>query len=132
MGNDHKRRHARSEWLETGQRPPSSQVPTIGDGALVASDQASTGFPQIPRVTYGGLANSGPLLDFGPGFNRDDERGVISTEPPRVLGQYRVLVPRTDADGNDVGPRRWPHRWPPTPPTRNLKPGSRALSPRLF
>jgi hypothetical protein len=89
-------------WLEKGTQPPSSEVPTIADGTLVSSDQASTGFPKIPGVTYSGLVNSAPVLDFGPGFNGDEERGVISIEPPRVLGRYQVLVPRTDADGNDA------------------------------
>jgi len=90
------------EWLEEGKRPPASQVPRIADGTLAASDQKSTGFPRIPGVTYSGLVNSAQALDFGPGFDSFDERGVISTEPPRVVGQYRVLVPQTDADGNDV------------------------------
>ena len=90
------------KWLEIGKEPPASQVPTIADGTLVASDQESTGFPKIPGVTYGGLVNPAEALDFGPEFDNFDERGLISIEPPRVLGEYRVLVPRTDADGNDV------------------------------
>jgi len=90
------------KWLEIGKKPPASQVPTIADGTLVASDQESTGFPKIPGVTYNGLVNPASVLDFGPEFDNFDERGVISIEPPRLLGEYRVLVPRTDEDGNDL------------------------------
>ena len=89
-------------WLEKGKAPPSSQLPTIAAGTLVPSDQASTGFPNIPEAPYSKLVNSAPVLDFGPDFKGFDERGVISTEPPQVLGEYRVLVPRTDAEGNDL------------------------------
>src|SRR5262249_39684578 len=39
-------------------------------------------------------------LDVGPEFRT---KGIISIEPPRILGHYRVLVPKSDADGNDLG-----------------------------
>jgi len=45
------------------------------------------------------------LFDFGPDF----DNGVLSVLPPRVVGTpYPVLVPRTDADGNDVAGIRLP------------------------
>src|SRR5262249_43450356 len=37
---------------------------------------------------------------LGPDF---ESRGIISVEPPRIRGQYTVLVPRNDPDGNDLG-----------------------------
>ena len=38
--------------------------------------------------------------DYGPRFLI---QGIIDQEPPKVLGNYRVLVPKSDADGNDLG-----------------------------
>ena len=39
-------------------------------------------------------------LDLGPEFH---EKGLITIDPPRLLGDYVVLVPKSDADGNDLG-----------------------------
>src|SRR5207249_4843034 len=38
--------------------------------------------------------------DYGP---RLLSHGFVEKEPPQVLGRYAVLVPRCDADGNDLG-----------------------------
>jgi hypothetical protein len=40
------------------------------------------------------------FADYGPHFR---ETGIITQEPPKVLGDYRVLVPRSDTSGNDRG-----------------------------
>jgi hypothetical protein len=39
-------------------------------------------------------------LDLGPDFAT---KGIISVNPPRILGQYVVKVPKSDRDGNDLG-----------------------------
>jgi hypothetical protein len=45
------------------------------------------------------------LFDFGPLFNQ----GILTILPPRLLGTpYRVFVPKTDADGNDIAGIRLP------------------------
>ena len=31
------------------------------------------------------------------------DRRNVTVEPPRVVGQYVILVPKSDADGNDLG-----------------------------
>src|SRR5262249_49786795 len=41
-----------------------------------------------------------PALDLGRDFLA---KGIITVEPPRILGHYGVLVPKSDADGNDRG-----------------------------
>jgi hypothetical protein len=41
--------------------------------------------------------------DFGEDFNYVDESGVITRQPPVVKQVIPTLVPRVDADGNDVG-----------------------------
>jgi len=43
-------------------------------------------------------------LDFGPQW----KTGIIANEPPRVGKPFGVLVPQTDADGNDLGGVRLP------------------------
>ena len=49
------------------------------------------GFPAIPDVTYNGLINHVALLDF---------RSLPAVHVPRA--DYTVLVPKVDADGNDI------------------------------
>jgi hypothetical protein len=94
------------EWVTTGSEPPLSRMPRRSEGTLVSSmPQDSVGFPSIPGVIYNGRMHTGDLFDFGPLF----ERGIMSILPPTQLGTpYLALVPRTDADGNDVAGIRLP------------------------
>jgi hypothetical protein len=62
------------------------------------------GFPNIPNVVYNGIHHTGDLLDFGPKF--DD--GILTKLPPRVSTPYKVYIPKTDADGNDIAGIRTP------------------------
>jgi hypothetical protein len=87
-------------WTRDGTAPPDSVYPTIGKGTLVLWDQKHTGFPSLPGVRYPEVIQRPQALDLGPDFAT---RGIISVEPPRILGDYRVLVPRSGADGNDLG-----------------------------
>jgi hypothetical protein len=48
--------------------------------------------------------NLGYRLDFGPQW----KSGIVSNEPPKVGKPFGVLVPQTDADGNDLGGVRLP------------------------
>src|SRR5262249_5510793 len=59
---------ALDKWATDGTPPPVSQFPKLGDGTLVKPDQASTGFPHIPSVTYSGLKTTRYLLNYGPDF----------------------------------------------------------------
>jgi Alpha/beta hydrolase domain len=94
------------EWVSTGREPPKNRVPRRADGTLVASlPQSAEGFPNIPGVTYNGILHTGDLWDFGP--EADD--GIVTIMPPNSLGSpYPALVPKTDADGNDIGGIRVP------------------------
>ena len=40
--------------------------------------------------------------DFGPGFRNADVSGVVSLQPPVVRQTLPALVPRVDADGNEI------------------------------
>ncbi len=105
---------ALDKWVRDGSEPPDSRVPRIDDGTLVASDQESTGFPDIPagptwdRVNYNGLFNASGEQDFGTGVW--GKRGVIDDDhlTPGVLSVHQVLVPKVDAIGNDIAGIRHP------------------------
>ena len=80
-------------WVANEVPPPPSRFPRLADGNLVPSvPQNGQGFPAIPGVTFTGRVNHLSVIDY--------------TQMParHVPGQdYRVLVPKVDADGNDVG-----------------------------
>jgi hypothetical protein len=87
-------------WVREGTAPPPSVYPRIDRKTLVDWRQAGTGFPALPGVRYPKVIQQPPRCDYGPDFLT---KGIITVEPPRVLGAYRVLVPKCDADGNDLG-----------------------------
>ncbi|MFH1921691.1 MAG: alpha/beta hydrolase domain-containing protein [Planctomycetota bacterium] len=91
---------ALDRWSQGGEAAPPSVYPTIGEGTLVAWDQKSTGFPAIPGVRYPTVIQQPSYLDLGP---RWPEEQIIDRQPPIPRGDYRVLVPRSGADGNEIG-----------------------------
>ncbi len=89
---------ALDKWARHGERPPASRMPRVGDGTLVPSlPQSDQGFPEIPGVAYSGLLNELAELD-------------TSVQPPTPIPghDYVVLVPKVDADGNDIAGIRLP------------------------
>jgi hypothetical protein len=102
-----------TDWVRDGVKPPPSTVPRLLDGTLVRPSEVN--FPSIPANDYEGisrpavrflaLANPLRVRSWGPLFNNEDESGVITVEPPEVVGTqgYAILVPQVDADGNDRG-----------------------------
>ncbi len=91
---------AMDRHVAEGATLPDSIVPKIADGTLVDWLQTATGFPAIPGVRYPDVIRQPPLLDFGPLWEAQRQ---ITFQPPRILGQYRVLVPRCGPDGNELG-----------------------------
>jgi Alpha/beta hydrolase domain len=93
-------------WVSQGVSPPPSQYPRVGDRTLVSPDFNSTGFPKIPGVRFNGLHNRQLFLDYG----QNILRGRMDVHPPRQIGNgaYTVLVPKVDADGNDLAGIRLP------------------------
>src|SRR5262249_23106098 len=87
-------------WGRAGTGPPPRVYPRIEDGTLTHWSQKATGFPSLPGVRYPEVIQRPSALDLGPDFGT---RGIISVEPPRILGHYVVLVPRSGPDGNDRG-----------------------------
>ncbi len=94
---------ALEQWVFEGIEPPASQISTLRDGTLVASDKESTGWVDIPGVRYTGLLNELTLLDFGSRFNYRNESGIPTEPTTAVPGRdYIVLVPKVDADDNEL------------------------------
>ncbi len=91
---------ALDSWVTGGNEPPPSVYPRIDEGTLVHWSQESTSFPALPGVRYPEVIQQPACLDFGPRFAAE---GIITVEPPRVVGKYVVLVPKSDRDGNDLG-----------------------------
>ncbi len=89
---------ALDQWATRGVPPPDSRIPRLGDGTLVPpSPQVETGFPAIPGVRHPERVNELSEMDY-------------SQQPPApVPGKaYRVLVPKVDADGNEIAGIRLP------------------------
>jgi hypothetical protein len=97
---------AMDRWVCEGTPPPPSQIPRVKEGSLVASDQKSTGFPNIPGVRYTSLYNRQLFLDYGSKLGQ----GRITAHPPREIkgGEYKILVTKVDLDGNDLAGIRLP------------------------
>lgn len=93
---------ALEEWVLRGTEPPASRFPRISDGTLVLPKEVMRTWPRIPGVNFNGLANEIGLLDFGPEYDARWNTGVLR-EPPVMTGKrYTTLVPKVDADGNDL------------------------------
>ena len=104
-------------WVMKGIDPPESRYPTLrgskGERNLVDANRDAMGFPTIPPASApagwrasapeSGFIN--PVLDYdwGPDFDPSDASGVPTNVPPPIKQAIRMLVPRVDADGNEIG-----------------------------
>ena len=79
-------------WQREGVEPPASRYPMRSAGTLLP---AAGLYPAIPALGYRGT--------FGPAQLVDN-----TVVPPVVQGEYTVLLPRVDADGNAIGGVRGP------------------------
>lgn len=94
---------AMEAWVKDDVAPPPSMYPHVAGGQL--TDLAGLKFPAIEGVKTPQHPRVARRLDFGPGFNSE---GVITQEPPKVMGEFPVRVPQVDADGIDLGGVRLP------------------------
>ena len=113
-------------WIMKGTPPPPSRYPLLAEhdghdgrdkhhghdkhrarrGTLVDANKRDMGFPTIPGLPKSaptGLINPVLDYDFGPDFNYSDGSGVPTKVPPKIKQVIRMLVPRVDADGNELG-----------------------------
>ncbi len=80
-------------WIVEGKPPPPSRFPSVADGTLVPPvPESGFGFPKIPGVAYTGKHSELHIKDF-------------NVQPPQNIAgtSYTILVPKADADGNDIG-----------------------------
>jgi hypothetical protein len=92
------------DWVVKGIAPPPSAYPRVSDGTLVPDTSAAMGWPAIPHAPKpDGVVNPVLEYDYGPRFRYNDESGVISNVPPAIRRVIPTLVPKVDADGNELG-----------------------------
>ncbi|WP_149535537.1 alpha/beta hydrolase domain-containing protein [Siccirubricoccus phaeus] len=91
-------------WATHGTPPPESRMPRRGDGTAVSFEAWRARFPAIPGVALPQSPSRFELFDYGM------DNGVMTVLPPRLADAqgYAVLLPATDADGNDLGGVRAP------------------------
>ncbi|RFS14372.1 alpha/beta hydrolase domain-containing protein [Emticicia sp. C21] len=93
---------ALEQWVLEGKKPPKSIYPTIKDKTLVKSTEI--GWQIMFNVPFRGLVNGLEVRDFGPQFDEKMMTGIISENPVlKKDKQYTVLVPKVDADNNEMG-----------------------------
>jgi hypothetical protein len=91
------------DWVVKGTLPPPSVYPRVSDGTLVPATSAAMGWPNIPNTPKpDGVINSVLDYDYGPGYRYNDSSGVMTNVPPTIRRVIPTLVPKVDADGNDV------------------------------
>ncbi|MDB5377315.1 MAG: hypothetical protein JWR00_1761 [Rubritepida sp.] len=78
---------AMEEWMREGVEPPSTRYPMRSQGTLVPAAGLYAG---LDALGYRGAYGPAQLVD-------------VSVMPPAVRGEYTVLLPRVDADGNTIG-----------------------------
>ncbi len=49
------------------------------------------------------MINPALEYDVGPDFNPDDQTGIITVQPPTIKQVLKMVVPKADADGNELG-----------------------------
>jgi hypothetical protein len=91
---------ALDRWVRDGVEPPPSAYPRIADGTLVTVDAYRESFPRIPNFRLPESNLRPPRLDLGGRFESERIADVV---PPRMGKPFATLVPRPDADGNDLG-----------------------------
>jgi hypothetical protein len=101
------------DWLLDGIEPPPSQWPQMrgpkDERTLVEPTMAAMGFPHgIPGVPDSIFQPENfvfPIFDYdwGPQFDEFNATGTPTNEPPPIRSVVKMLVPKVDADGNELG-----------------------------
>jgi len=104
---------AMRDWLLNGTQPPPSVWPHLkganGERTLVEPTMATMGFPHgVPGVPDSIFLPENfvfPIFDYdwGPQFDEFNATGVPTNEPPPIKSVVKMLVPKVDSDGNELG-----------------------------
>lgn len=89
------------DWVGRGILPPASRWPSVAGGTLaVPTDQSAVGFPDLTSI---GVPYRGDL------YNEISVTDYSDAAPVADLShKYKVLVSKTDADGNELAGIRAP------------------------
>lgn len=106
-------RVALRDWVMKGVEPPSSRWPLMGgaknERTLVEANKAAMGFPSgipgIPDSVFLPENFAFPIFDYdwGPEYDHYNATGNPTNIPPTINGVVKIMVPRVDADGNELG-----------------------------
>jgi hypothetical protein len=106
-------RVALREWILNGTEPPPSKWPKMSgaknERTLVDANQQAMGFPSgIPGIPDSIFLPENfifPMFDYdwGPEYDHYDATGNPTNEPPIIKSVIRMMVPKVDADGNELG-----------------------------
>jgi hypothetical protein len=95
---------AMERWAVSNIAPPPSQYPTVASGTLVPPTQ--TGFPDLSKVVVPNGAEATPAtlsVQFTGIHNQLYVTDYTNAVPMVDLGKrYQVLVPKVDANGNEI------------------------------
>jgi hypothetical protein len=91
------------DWVVRGTLPPPSQYPRLDRGELASPTRAALGFPSVPGTPLpDGILTPLYENDFGTEFHYNDLSGVITIQPPPIRQVLPTVVPKVDADGNEM------------------------------
>jgi hypothetical protein len=94
---------ALADWVMKGAEPPASVYPKLSNGDLAANTKEAMGFPDLPgKPSPTGMAIGLMDYDFGPELNYNDFSGVITRQPPGIKQTIPALMPKVNADGNEM------------------------------
>jgi Alpha/beta hydrolase domain len=106
-------RVALREWVLKGTEPPPSVWPQMlgpkKERTLVEPTMAAMGFPHgipgIPDSIFAPENFVNPVLDYdwGPEFDEFNATGNPTNVPPPIKSVIKMLVPKVDSDGNELG-----------------------------
>jgi Alpha/beta hydrolase domain len=106
-------RVALRDWVLDGTEPPPSKWPLMSgaknERTLVEASKAAMGFPSgvpgIPNSIFEPENFAFPIFgyDWGPDYDHFNASGVPTNLPPPIDSVVKVMVPKVDADGNELG-----------------------------
>ncbi len=101
------------DWVVNGTEPPPSVWPRMrgrkSERTLVEATKESMGFPSnvpgIPDSIFAADNFVFPVLDYDWGLDFDEfnATGNPTNIPPPIKNVVKMLVPKVDADGNELG-----------------------------
>src|SRR5437667_6543032 len=106
-------RVALREWVLNGTEPPASKWPVMrganAERTLVEANKAAMGFPSgvpgIPDSIFLPENFAFPIFGYawGPDYDHFNASGDPTNLPPSIDSVVKVMVPKVDADGNELG-----------------------------